>query len=148
MRNAVKYVRRKWESKVVFMGGGCCCSVTKSCLTLWTPWTAAHQASLFFIISWSSLRLMSIELVMPTNHLILCHPLLHLPSVFPSIRVFSNELALCIRWPQWSFSFSISPSSEYSGLISFRIFSRYSPIYPMIHCHLMYLLFYTAIFFK
>ena len=86
-----------------------------------TLWTAAHQASLSFTISWSLLRLMSIELVMPTNRLILCHPLLFLPSIFPSIRVFSNESALCIRWPKfWSFSFSISPSNEYLGLISFR----------------------------
>ena len=87
-----------------------------------TPWTAAHQASLSFTISWSLLKLMSIESVMPPNHLNLCRPLLLLPSVFPSIRVFSNELALCIRWPKyWSFSFSISPSNEYSGEISFRI---------------------------
>ena len=86
-----------------------------------TPWTAAHQASLSFTNSWSLLKLISIELVMPRNHLILCHPLL-LPSVFPSIRVFSNESVLRIRWPKyWSFSFSISPSNEYSGLISFRI---------------------------
>ena len=83
-----------------------------------TPWTAAHQASLSFIISWSLLKLTSVESVMPSNHLILCHPLLLLPSVFPGIRIFSNELALGIRWPKyWSFSFSISPSSEYSGLI-------------------------------
>ena len=87
-----------------------------------TPWTAAHQASLSFTITWSLLRLMSIESMMPSNHLILCHSLLLLPSVFPSIRVFSNVLALHTRWPKcWSFSFSISPSSEYSGLISFRI---------------------------
>ena len=86
-----------------------------------TPWTAVHQALLSFI-SWSLLKLMSIESVMPSNHLILCHPLLLLPSVFPSIRIFSNESALHIRWPKcWSFCFSISPSSEYSGLISFRI---------------------------
>ena len=85
-----------------------------------TPWTAAHQASLSFTVSWSLLKLMSIESVMPSNHLILCHPLLLLPSIFPSIRVFSNELALCIRWPKyWSFSFSISPFYEYSGLIDF-----------------------------
>ena len=84
-------------------------------------WTAAHQASLFITISLSVLKLMSKESVMPSNHLILCCPLLLLPSVFPSIRVFSNELALCIRWPKyWSFSFGISPSNEYSGLISFR----------------------------
>ena len=87
-----------------------------------TPRTAARQASLSFTISWSLLRLVSIESVMPCNHLILCRPLLLLPSIFPSIRVFSSESALCIMWPRdWSFSFSISPSSEYSGLISFRI---------------------------
>ena len=87
-----------------------------------TPWTAAHQVSLSFTISWSLLKLMSIELVMPSNHLILCHPLLLLSSVFPRIRVFSNESALRIRWPKyWSISFSISPSNAYSGLISYRI---------------------------
>ena len=87
-----------------------------------TPWPAGHQASLCFIISWSLLKLKSIKLVMPSNHLILYHFLLLLPSIFPSIRVFSNESALCISWPKyWSFSFSISPSSEYSGLISFRM---------------------------
>ena len=86
-----------------------------------TPWTAARQASLSFTISWSLLRLMSIESVMPSNHLILCCPLLLLPSVFPSISVFSNESVLHIRWPKyWSYSFSISPSKEYSGLISLR----------------------------
>ena len=82
----------------------------------------AKHTSLSFTISWNLLKLMSIESVMPYNHLILCHPLLLLPSIFPSIRVFSNELALPIRWPEyWNFSFSISPSNEYSGLISFRI---------------------------
>ena len=87
-----------------------------------TWWTAAPQASLSINISWSLVKLMPVELVMPSNHLILCHPLLLLPSIFPSIRVFSNESVLCIRWPKyWSFSFSISPSNEYSGLISFRI---------------------------
>ena len=87
-----------------------------------TPWTAARQASLSSTVSQSLLKLLSIELMMPSNHLILCHPLLLLPSIFPSIRVFSNESALCIRWPKyWSFSFSISPSNEYSGLISFKI---------------------------
>ena len=87
-----------------------------------TPWTAAYQASLSFTISQCLLKLMSIESVMTSNHLIFCHPLLLLPSIFPSIMVFSNESALCIRWPKyWSFSFSISPSNEYSGLISFRI---------------------------
>ena len=83
-----------------------------------TPCTAAHQASLSIANSWSLLKLMSIESVMPSNHLILSHPLLLLPSIFPSIRVFSKK----IRWPKyWSFSFSISPSSEYSGLICFRV---------------------------
>ena len=93
-----------------------------SCVRLFaTPWTAAHQASLSITNSWSVLKLTSIESVMPSNHLILCHPLLLLPSNFPNIRVFSNELALCIRWPKyWSFSFSTSPSNEYSELISFR----------------------------
>ena len=87
-----------------------------------TPWTGACQASLSLIISWSSPKFMSIELVMPFNHLILCHPLLFLPLIFPSIRVFSSELTLCIRWLKyWSFSFSISPSNEHSGLISLRI---------------------------
>ena len=86
-----------------------------------TPWTAPCQASLSIINSQSLLKLMSIESVMPSSHLILCHPLLLLPSIFPSIQVFSNELILCIRWPKyWSFSFSTSPSNEYSGLISFR----------------------------
>ena len=87
-----------------------------------TSWTAAHQASLSFTISQSLLKLMSIESMMSSNHLILCRPLLLLPSIFPSIRVFSNESALRIRRPKyWSVSFSISPSSEYSGLISFRM---------------------------
>jgi len=87
-----------------------------------TLWTAAHQASLSITNSQSPPKPMSIESVMPSNHLILCHPLLLLPSIFPSIRVFSNESALYIRWPKyWSFSFNISPSNEYSGLISFRM---------------------------
>ena len=87
-----------------------------------TPWPVAHQASLFITSSRSLLKLMSIELVMPFNHLILCRPLLLPPSIFPSIRVFSSESALRIRWPKyWSFSFNISPSNEYSGLISFRM---------------------------
>ena len=92
-----------------------------SCVHLFSnPWTAARQASLFITNSRSLLSLMSVEFVMPSNHLILCHPLLLPPSVLPSIRVFSNESVHCIRWPQyWSFSFSISPSNEYSGLISF-----------------------------
>ena len=93
-----------------------------SCVLLFvTPWTAARQAFLSITNSWSLLKCMSIELVMPANHLTLCRPLLLLFLIFPSIRVFSNEAALHIRWPKyWSFSFSISPSNEYSGLISSR----------------------------
>ena len=87
-----------------------------------TPWTVAHQASLSITNSWSLLKLMSIESVMPSNHLILCRPLLLPLSIFPSIRIFSNESVLCMRWLKyWSFSFSISPSNEHSGLISFRM---------------------------
>ena len=87
-----------------------------------TPWTAACQASLSINNSWSLSRLMSIESVMPCNHLILCHPLPLTPSIFPSMRVFSYESALCIRWPKdWSFTFNISPSNEHPGLISFRM---------------------------
>ena len=87
-----------------------------------TPWTAADQASLSITNSWSLLKLMSIESVMPSNHLILCHPLLLLPSIPPSIRIFSNESTLSMRWPKyWSFSFSISPSKEHPGQISFRM---------------------------
>ena len=100
----------------------CCCLVAESCLSFVTPWTAARQGSVSFTIPWSLLRFISIELVMLSNHLILCCPLFLLPSVFPSIRVFFSESAFGIRWPKyWSFSFSISPSNEYSGLISFRI---------------------------
>ena len=87
-----------------------------------TPWTVVHQVSLSITNSWSLFKLMSIKLVIPSNYLILCRPFLLLPSIFPRFRVFSNELALCIRWPKyWSFSFSISSSTEKSGLISFRI---------------------------
>ena len=94
-----------------------------SCVQLFaTPWTAEHQASLSITNSWSLLKLMSIMSVMPSNHLILCHPLLLPPSIFSNIRIFSNESALHIRWLKyWSFSFSISPSNEYSGLISLRM---------------------------
>ena len=95
-------------------------SVTQSCPTLWDPMDCQCQASLSITISRSLLKLMSITLVMPSNHLILCCPLLLPPSIFPSVRVFSNESVLCIRWPK-CWSFSISPSNEYSGLISFRI---------------------------
>ena len=98
-----------------------CCLVAKSCSLFVTPSTAACQSPLSSTISQSVLKLMSIELVMPSNHLILCRPLLLLPSIFPSIRFSSSESALCIRWPKnWSLSFSIIPSSEYSGLIYFR----------------------------
>ena len=101
----------------------CCCSVTKLCLTLCNSMSAARQASLSITSSGSLLKLMSIESVMPSNHLILYHPLFLPPAILPSIRVFSNELALSIRWPKyWSCSFSISPYSEYSGLFSFRIY--------------------------
>ena len=102
-----------------------CGSVVQALSRVWlfaTPWTAAHQASLSITDSWSLLKLMSIESVMPPNHLILCRHLLLPPSIFPSIRAFSNELALHISWPKyWSFSFSISPSTEHPGLISFRM---------------------------
>ena len=100
----------------------CCCSVAHCVRLFATPWTAARQASLSITNFRRLLKLMSIESVMPSNHLILCRPLLLLPSIFLSIRVFSNESVLHIRWPKyWSFSFSISPSSEYSGLLSFRM---------------------------
>ena len=99
----------------------CYCSVAQSCLTLCNPIDCTCQASLSSTISQNLLKFMSIESVMPSNRLVLCRPLLFLPSIFPSIRVFSNESALRIRWPKCgSFSFSISPSNEYSGLISFR----------------------------
>ena len=97
-------------------------SVAQSCPIFGTQWTTASQASLSITNSQSLPKLMSIESVMPSNHLILCHPLLLPPSIFPRIRVFSNASVLCIRWPEyWSFSFNISPSNEHSGLISFRI---------------------------
>ena len=97
-------------------------SVTQLCPTLWNLWTTACQASLSITNSCSLLKLKSMESGIPSNHLILCHPLLLLPSVFPSIRIFFSESVLHIRWPKyWSFSFSISPSNEYSGLISLRI---------------------------
>ena len=100
-----------------------------------TPRTAAHSASLCLIISRSLLKFTSIESVMPSNHLILCHPLLLLPSIFPSLRVFSNESALCIRWPKyWSFSFNISPSNVYSG--PYR--STYPTTLPHFHSHQLY----------
>ena len=103
-----------------------------------TPWIAAFQASLSITNSWSSPKLISIESVMPSNHLILCHPLLLQLSLFPNIRVFSNESVLRIRWPKhWTFNFSISPSKEHPGLISFRIFVYVNPNLP-IHLSLPY----------
>ena len=102
-------------------------SVIQPCPTLCDPVDCRRQASLSITNSWSLLTLMSIELVMPSNHLILCHPLLLLLSIFPIIRVFSNQSVLCIRWPKyWSFSFNINSFNEYSGLISFRIDCRIS----------------------
>ena len=102
----------------------CCVVLSRSVVSdyLRPPQTAACQTSLSITNSWSLPKLVSIKSVMPSNHLILCHPLLLMPSIFPSIRVFSNESALCIRWPKcWSFSFSISPSNEHPGLFSFRM---------------------------
>ena len=122
MFSSIEEIQNKylWQVTTVFYDLLCYCSVTKSCLTLSTPWTAALQV-LSFTISWSLLRLMSIESMIPSNHLILCYLLLLLPSIIPSIRVFSNESALPIRWPKyWSFSFGINLSSDY-WLISFRI---------------------------
>ena len=112
---------RSSDGKVGLIACCCCCSLGHVRL-FEIPWTAACQASLSFTISWSLLKLMSIESEMPSNHFILCHPLLFLPSIFPRIRVFSKESALHIRWPKyWSVSFSVCPSNEYSRLISFRI---------------------------
>ena len=109
-----------------------------SVLLFVSPWTAVCQASLSFTISWTLLKLMSIESGIPSNHLILCCLLPLLPWIFPSIRVFSNELALCIRWPKyWSFGFSMSPSNEYSGLISFRTdwFDRQGTLRSLLQHH-------------
>ena len=109
----IKMYLENWDEIYAY---GLVGSVAQSCLTV-TPWATARQASLSITYSQSLLKLLSIELVMPSNHLIVCRPLLLLASIFPSIRVFSNESALRIRWPKyWSFSFSISPSNEYSGL--------------------------------
>ena len=119
LSNIQKLKKKIWKSLVIAMFSSV---QSLGCVRLYvTPWTAAQQASLTNTNSPSLLKLMSIKLVMPSNHLILYHPLLLLPSIFPGIRVFSNESALRIRWPKyWSFSFSISPSKAYSGLISFR----------------------------
>ena len=109
-------------TKFIFIKHMLFSSVAQSCPTLWDPWTAAHQASLSITNSQSSLKLMSIESVMPSSHLILGCPLLLLPPICPSIRVFSNESTLRMRWPKyWSFNFSIIPSKEHPGLISFRM---------------------------
>ena len=114
-----KYKSHSWDNYYIIKLG----SVQFSHVWLFaTPWTAACQASLSIINSWSLFKLMSIELVMPSNHLIFCHPLLLPPSIFSSIGVFPNESVLCIKWPKyWSFSFSISPSNEHSRLISLRM---------------------------
>ena len=104
------------------------------------PWTVAHQAFLSSTVSWSLLKLMSIELVIPSNHLILYNSLLFLPSIFPSIRVFSSELSLYIRWPKyWSFSFRINPSNEYSAFVNFRVdWADLFPIQRTLECHLQH----------
>ena len=115
--------------------------VVQSLSCVMTPWTAAHQASLSFNVSWSLLKFTSIESVMLSNHFILCCPLLLLPSVFSSIKVFSSELALHIRWPEyWGFRFNINPSNEYSGLISFAIdwfdlFAVQGTLRSLLQCH-------------
>ena len=115
--NLVHWLRNPGSCYLAVVEPGCCCSVAQSCPPLCDP----CQASLSITNSLNLLKLMSTESVMPSNHLILCHSLLFPPSIFPSIRVFSNELALRIRWPKcWSFSFSNNPSNEYSELISFR----------------------------
>ena len=112
-------INKRWQEYTEFSSVQFSCSVMSDSVA---PWTAGRQASLSINNSQSLLKLMSIELVTPSNHLILCCPLLLLPSIFPSIRVFSNESVLCIRWPKYCrFSFNISPSNEYSGLISFRM---------------------------
>ena len=114
----------EWTKSMVYSNNGMFRSVSSVALVqlFATPWTTAHQTSLSITNSWSPHKPMPIESVTPSNHLILCHPLLFLPSIFPSIWVFSSESALCIRWSKyWNFSFSISPSNEHPGLISFRM---------------------------
>ena len=122
---SIKKASAFWPSLYFIWGQlslNCCCSVTKSCPTLCDPWTAVCQASLSITNSQCLLKFMPIESVMPSNHLILCHPLFLMSLIFPSIMVFSNELTLHIRWPKhWSFSFNISSSNEYSGWVSFWI---------------------------
>ena len=118
-------IAEMWNHRAVgesWISNGFSSVQSSSRVRLLTPWTAAHQASLSITNSRNLLKLISIEWVMASNHLILYHPLLLLPSIFPNIRVFSDKSVLCIRWPKyWTFSFSISPSNEYSGLISFRM---------------------------
>ena len=122
---SMRFSRQEYWSGLPFPSLGYLNVLLCNCQVIYdsgTSWPAACQNSLFFTVSWSLLKLTSIESVVPSNHLILCRPLLLLPSVIPSIRVFSNESALPIRWPKyWSFSFSMSPSNEYAGLISFRM---------------------------
>ena len=116
------FIDRRMDKEVVVFSSVQFSSVSQCVQHFASPWTAAHQASPSSTNSQSLLKLISIELVMPSNHLMLCHPLLLPPSIFPSIRVFSNESAFCIRWSKyWSFNFNISPSKEYSGLIFFRM---------------------------
>ena len=113
---------RETQARQGRIGGSCCyCSLTESCLLFMTPWTTAHQASLFLTTSWSSPRFVSIESVMPSNHLIFCCPLLLLPSVFPRIRVFSDELALSIRWPKYIFNFKQNYFQEIKSLCMVRL---------------------------
>ena len=123
MHQSFIYFGKKGAGKVTFSSVRFSSVQSLSCVRLFVnPWTAARQVSLSITNSQSLLKLMSIGSVMPSHHLILCHPLLLPPSIFPSIRVFSNESALCVRWPKyWSFSFNISPSNEHPGLISFRM---------------------------
>ena len=122
LRNSPGQKQCKWRSLNSGFFRFCSVQLLSHVQLFATPWTAAGQASLSITNSWSLLKLMSVESVMPSNHLILCHPLLLSPSIFPSIRGFSNESVLHIRWPKyWSFSFSIKPYNEYSGLISFRM---------------------------
>ena len=117
----LRHAASVWGGQTKCGASSSCGSVAQSCLFV-TPWSAAQQASLSLTISWTSLKLMSTESVMPSNHLVFSCPLTLLPPIFSSIRVFSTKSALHIRWPKYcSFSFSISPSSEYSGLVSFRI---------------------------
>ena len=122
LRSFTQFKIRLSFDDCVYIRDCCCCSSSNHVQLFMTPWTAAHQTSLSFTISWSLPKFMPIESAMPPYHPVLCCPLLILPSIFSSNRVFCKELPLHIRWPKyWSFNFSISPSNEYSGLISFRI---------------------------